>query len=69
MEGIRNARAELKTMAEEAGGYAYLKDKLSELSDLMRPIVLYHVWLYWHKELGYGGAYGEFIQAYNNGLI
>ena len=69
MEGIGNARAELKTMAEEAGGYAYLKDKLSELSDLMRPIVLYHVWLYWHKELGYGGAYGEFIQAYNDGLI
>lgn len=69
VDGIKNARAELKAMAEKAGGYAYLKDKLSPLSDLMRPLVLYHAWLYWHKELGYGGGYGEFIRAYNEGLI
>lgn len=67
--GAEKARAKLKKMAEEAGGYAYLKGELSSLSDLMRPLVLYHAWLYWHKELGYGGAYGEFIQAYNEGLI
>lgn len=69
LEGVKRAKAALKEMAEKAGGYAYLKDKTMPLSDLMRPVVLYHIWQYWHKELGYGGSYEAFIKAYNDGLI
>lgn len=68
-EGVKRAKASLKKTAFDAGGYAYLKNEILPLSDLMRPVVLYHVWLYWHKELGYGGSYEAFMQAYNDGII
>lgn len=68
-ESVKRAKAALKEMAEKTGGYAYLKNEIAPLSDLMRPIVLYHAWLYWHKELGYGGGYGAFVQSHNDGLI
>lgn len=67
--GVERAKKKLKKMAEDAGGFAYLKTETAALSDIMCPPVLYHVWLYWHKELGLGGSYAEFIKAYNEGVI
>ena len=47
----------------------YSKDALKEVSDTLKPAVLYNIWTYWHKTLGIGGSYGEFIKAYNEGVI
>ncbi len=67
--GLKRAREKLKSMSESAGGFAYLKNDMARLSDPIRSAVLYHVWRYWHKELGYGGSYAELIRAYNEGVI
>ncbi|MBQ9384159.1 MAG: hypothetical protein IJT87_07970 [Ruminiclostridium sp.] len=67
--GLNNARKELKSAVEGKNGFAYIKDTVGEIPDAMKPAVLYNIWIYWHKDLGIGGSYAEFIKAYNEGVI
>ena len=47
----------------------YIKNVIQEIPDTLKPAVLYNIWIYWHKTLGIGGSYAEFIKAYNEGVI
>ena len=67
--GLKNARDELKKAVEGKDGFAYIKDAIMQIPDALKPAVLYNIWIYWHKTLGIGGSYAEFIKAYNEGVI
>ena len=67
--GLKNARDELKKSVSGKDGFVYIKDAVMQIPDTLKPAVLYNVWIYWHKTLGIGGSYAEFIKAYNEGVI
>ncbi len=67
--GLKNAQEELEKAVKGKNEYAYIKDAVSQISDTLKPAVLYNIWIYWHKTLGIGGSYAEFIKAYNEGVI
>ena len=67
--GLKTAQEELKKALKGKKEFAYIKDAISEIPDALKPAVLYNIWIYWHKELGIGGSYAEFIKAYNEGVI
>ena len=67
--GLNNAKKELKNAVNGKNDFAYIKDAINEIPDAMKPAVLYNIWIYWHKNLGIGGSYAEFIKAYNEGVI
>lgn len=67
--GLKTAREKLGEAVKGKNDFAYIKDAIINISDALKPAVLYNIWLYWHKELGIGGSYAEFIKAYNEGVI
>ncbi len=67
--GLKNAREELQKAVSGKKEYAYIKNVITEIPDALKPAVLYNIWIYWHKTLGIGGSYAEFIKAYNEGVI
>ena len=67
--GLKNARDELKKAVSGKNEFVYIKDAIMQIPDTLKPAVLYNIWIYWHKTLGIGGSYAEFIKAYNEGVI
>ena len=67
--GLKNARSELKAQVQGKNAFPYIKDAVMQIPDVLKPAVLYNVWIYCHKTLGIGGSYAEFIKAYNEGVI
>ena len=67
--GLNESRKALEKAVSGKKNFVYIKDALTEVSDTLKPAVLYNIWTYWHKTLGIGGSYGEFIRAYNEGVI
>ena len=67
--GLSNARDELKKAVAGKNEFGYIKDAIIQISDTLKSAVLYNIWIYWHKTLGIGGSYAEFIKAYNEGVI
>ncbi len=67
--GLKNARDELKKAVGNKKEFVYIKNVIMEIPDALKPAVLYNIWIYWHKTLGIGGSYAEFIKAYNEGVI
>ena len=67
--GLKNAREELKKAVGGKKEFVYIKDAIMQIPDALKPAVLYNIWIYWHKTLGIGGSYAEFIKAYNEGVI
>ncbi len=67
--GLNNAKKELKEAVNGKNDFVYIKDAVNAIPDAMKPAVLYNIWIYWHKNLGIGGSYAEFIKAYNEGVI
>lgn len=67
--GLKNARTELKNAVSGKQEYAYIKDAVMQIPDALKPAVLYNIWIYWHKTLGIGGSYADFIKSYNEGVI
>lgn len=67
--GLKNAHEELEKAVKGKKEYAYIKDAVREIPDALKPAVLYNIWIYWHKTMGIGGSYAEFIKAYNEGVI
>ena len=67
--GLKSARKELEKAVRSTGEFAYIKDAITQIPDALKPAVLYNIWIYWHKTLGIGGSYAEFIKAYNEGVI
>lgn len=67
--GLKNARGELKKAVDGKKEFGYIKDAIMQIPDSLKSAVLYNVWIYWHKTLGIGGSYAEFIKAYNEGVI
>ena len=67
--GLENARNELKKAVDGKKEFGYIKDAIMQIPDALKPAVLYNIWIYWHKTLGIGGSYAEFIKAYNEGVI
>ncbi|MBR5087983.1 MAG: hypothetical protein IK093_01000 [Ruminiclostridium sp.] len=67
--GLKNAREELKKAVAGKSDFAYIKDVVTQIPDALKSAVLYNIWIYWHKTLGIGGSYAEFIKAYNEGVI
>ena len=67
--GLNESRKALEKAVSGKKNFVYIKDALKEVSDTLKPAVLYNIWTYWHKTLGIGGSYGEFIKAYNEGVI
>ncbi len=67
--GLNNARNELKKAVEGTTKFVYIKDAIMQIPDTLKSAVLYNIWIYWHKTLGIGGSYAEFIKAYNEGVI
>ena len=67
--GLKNARSVLGSAVEGKKEFSYIKGAVTQLPDAMQPAVLYNIWIYWHKTLGIGGSYAQFIKAYNEGVI
>ena len=67
--GLEGAKKSLKNSAGDGKKYAKISDAVSEISDALKPAVLYNAWYYWHKDLGIGGSYDKFIEEYNKGVI
>lgn len=67
--GLKNARNELKKAVNGKNDFVYIKDAVMQIPDALKPAVLYNIWIYWHKTLGIGGSYAEFIKAFNEGVI
>lgn len=67
--GLKKAQSELKSAVDGKKEFVYIKDALMQIPDALKSAVLYNIWIYWHKTLGIGGSYAEFIKAYNEGVI
>ncbi len=67
--GLTAAKESLKSSVGENNSFGQIKDAIAEVSDTLKPAVLYNAWYYWHKTLGIGGSYDKFIEAYNKGVI
>ncbi|MBP5606385.1 MAG: hypothetical protein J6X60_12740, partial [Ruminiclostridium sp.] len=67
--GLKTAQEQLKKAVDGKKEYGYLKDSVTLIPDTLKPAVLYNIWIFWHKKLGIGGSYAEFIRAYNEGVI
>lgn len=67
--GLKTGRESLEKAVKGKNEFVYIKDAVSEVSDTLKPAVLYNTWQFWHKKLGIGGSYEEFIKAYNKGVI
>ena len=67
--GLEKARSVLGEAVKNKKDFVYIKDAAESLPDTMKSAVLYNIWIYWHKILGIGGSYAEFIKEYNEGVI
>ena len=67
--GLEGARKSLKASVGENNSFGKISGAVAEVSDALKPAVLYNAWYYWHKALGIGGSYDKFIEEYNKGVI
>ena len=67
--GLEGARKSLKASVGENKSFGKISGAVAEVSDALKPAVLYNAWYYWHKALGIGGSYDKFIEEYNKGVI
>lgn len=67
--GLNGARKTLEASVGENKSFGKISGAIAEVSDVLKPAVLYNAWYYWHKTLGIGGSYDKFIEEYNKGVI